>query len=110
MKKLSFNTKKWLIVSVFILIIVIMFYSVFLDIILRHGLMAMVFAAVAILFYSFVGAFTQKRLLKSILTVCFFIVCFLIYDQTHNKRNHVVHMKENVIYIAPKSDTTRETK
>ena len=59
------------------------------------------FSAVACIFYAFAGAFTKKRWLKWLTTLCLIIACVFIRELT--KRPTAVRMKEDVLYIHPKN-------
>jgi apolipoprotein N-acyltransferase len=85
-----------------------MLHSFLLQIAIRWGAAFISFSAVACIFYAFIGIFPlfKKSTLKLILTACFIIICIFIYHEFNKPTT--VRMKEDVMYILPKSDTTNK--
>ena len=78
-----------------------MFRSVLILIIVRYGVMMISFLAIACIIYAFAGIFTKNKLLKWIITICIAVAIIFIHYRIKNPR--VVQLKENVLYILPKS-------
>ena len=97
----------WIMVLVLLLIAIIMLHTFALRIFVRWGGAFISFIIVAYIFYYFLGIFPSlNKRVKYLLTVCMIIMSIFVYYEFNKPR--VVHMKEDVMYILPKSDTTRK--
>ena len=97
---------KWIVVLILIIITILMLHSFMLRLVIRWGAAFISFSAAACIFYYFLGIFpslNKKRTVKYFLTLCMICLSVFIYHESHKIK--VVHMKEEVIYISPKSDT-----
>jgi TRAP-type uncharacterized transport system fused permease subunit len=113
---MKYNKKynKWIGVIIFIIIALIMYFSLGLRIILQHGMQLLSFSAVAlIVYYLFSDVIFQKskkngkKILKCLAYITIVIAIFISSYFIINKRPDVVQMKEDVIYVAPRQDTAR---
>jgi hypothetical protein len=96
-------TNKWFITILLLLIVIIMLHSFMLRIFVRWGAAFISFSAVACVFYAFIGIFPsfKKPIVKLILTACMIGLCIFAYYEFNKPK--VVQMKEDVMYILPKS-------
>lgn len=60
------------------------------------------FAGVGVIFYSFAGVFTQKKLYRWLITILLALLCVFFYWLA-NKPSKVVQMKEDILYVKPKA-------
>jgi len=96
------NDWKWIIGMIVALIIGYFIYNNFeARNILRWLAVLLSFSGVGILFYSFAGIFTKKKFLKWIVTILLVLTSIFIYVQT--KKDKVVYMQEDVLYVHPKA-------
>ena len=99
---------KWILAGLFVIITGIALNSFILRILVRYGLYIFVFLAISLLFYYFFyDAILQKckvcRKLKSfIFATILTAFCIFIYIKIKEPPDNV-KMKENVLYIHPKS-------
>jgi len=104
------DSLKWIVVLLMLIIVFVMLHSFMLRILVRWGGAFISFAAVACIFYALLGAIfptlNKKKPIKYFLTICMIVMCIFIYYEFNKPK--VVHMKEDVIYILPKSDTTKK--
>lgn len=63
---------------------------------------------VALIFYYFAAVFTKKKLYKLLFVLLMSAMCVFIYYEINHPRKKVVRMKEDVLYILPKSDTLKK--
>lgn len=90
-----------------------MSYSVILRILMRYGMMMLVFLGVSlIIYFFFYDAILQKckvcRKLKSLICACIIsALCIFIYSEIH-KPPSIIRMKEDVLYIHPKSELQKD--
>jgi hypothetical protein len=105
---------KWIVVIVLLIIVTVMLFSFTLRIFVRWGGAFISFTAVACVFYAFLNikelfpSLVKKTRKKYFLTACLIIMCVFIYYEFNKPK--VVRMKEDVIYILPKSDTLKKNK
>lgn len=105
MKKSYF---KWIFVLVIVIILVIMYGSLLLRVFIMHAISALSFLGASLIIYFFFhDAILQKckkyRKLKSLIYACILSGLFIFaYNFAHRPPN-VVRMKEDVLYIVPKS-------
>ena len=96
---------KWIIFAVLIVITLVMLHSFMLRIFVRWGAAFISFSAVACIFYALLGVFPamnkKKKIIKYILTACMIVLCILVYYEFNKPK--IVRMKEDVMYILPKS-------
>ena len=113
---MKYNKKynKWIGVIIFIIIALIMYFSLGLRIILQHGMQLLSFSAVAlIVYYLFSDVVFQKskkngkKTLKCLAYTTIVIAIFISSYFIINKRPDVVQMQEDVIYVTPRQDTAR---
>ena len=103
------DSLKWIVVLLILIIVFAMLHSFMLRVLVRWGGAFISFAAVACIFYALLGIFpslNKKKPIKYFLTICMIVMCIFIYYEFNKPK--VVHMKEDVIYILPKSDTTKK--
>jgi len=103
------DSLKWIVVLLILIIVFAMLHSFMLRVLVRWGGAFISFAAVACIFYALLGIFpslNKKKPIKYLLTICMIVMCIFIYYEFNKPK--VVHMKEDVIYILPKSDTTKK--
>jgi hypothetical protein len=100
---------KWICVLIFVVIIIVCTYSTYiLGILMKHGIALLSFLGISLIIYFFFSdAIFQKcktcKKLKCI--ACSIIVaalCVFIYQKIHEPPK-VIQMKEDVIYVHPKS-------
>jgi hypothetical protein len=100
------KSHKWLkliVIAVILFLSLSVYYSTFVLGIAAKWLIALIpFSGVGIIFYSFAGIFTQKKLYKYLITALLVCFCYYIYYEI-NKPPKVVHMQEDVLYIKPKA-------
>jgi hypothetical protein len=111
------HTIKWVVLFLFIVGVLVMYYSLGLRIIMEHGIQFISFSAVALLIYFFISDvifqfITKPILLKYKKLACilstFIIVSVSVFIYVINyKATKVVHMKEQTMYILPKSNEKR---
>jgi len=99
------NNLKWIITILLVIITILMLHSFLLRIFVRWGAAFIQFLAVACIFYAFIGIFPsfKKPIVKLVLTTC--LVSLSIFAYYEFNKPKVVRMKEDVMYILPKSDT-----
>lgn len=87
-----------------------MLHSFMLRIFVRWGAAFISFFAVACIFYAFLGIFPsfKKPIVKFTLTTLMIIICIFTYYEFHKPK--IVHMKEDVLYVLPKSKTENNEK
>ena len=105
---------KWIGLFLFIVAVLIMYYSIGLRIIMEHGIQFISFSAVVLLIYFFISDVVFQFITKPILLkyknltsilFTFIIVTSSIFIYVKNyKATKVVHMQEEVMYISPKSN------
>jgi phosphoglycerol transferase MdoB-like AlkP superfamily enzyme len=67
----------------------------------KYAVAIIPFAGVILIFYSFAGIFSQKKLYKWLITALLILICLFVYYEI-NKPSKVVQMKEDVLYVKPK--------
>jgi hypothetical protein len=102
------NYLKWLIPLLIVILTAGVLHVQLIRIIAVYGFKIFYFAIIAVVFYAFAGIFTKKIWLKWILTICIYAGCFLIHYEVNNYHPRAVQMKEDVLYILPKLDTTKK--
>ena len=105
---------KWIGLIIFIIIALIMYYSLGLHLILEHGMQLLSFSAVTlIVYYLFSDVIFQKhkkngkKTLKCLAYTTIILTIFISSYFIINKRPDVVQMQEDIIYVAPRQDTAR---
>ena len=115
-QKAMINKKynKWIGVIIFVIIALVMYYSLGLHLILEHGMQLLSFSAVAlIVYYLFSDVVFQKhkkngkKTLKCLSYTTIVLAIFISSYFIINKRPDVVQMQEDVIYVAPRQNTAR---
>ena len=113
---MKYNKKynKWIGFIVFIIIALVMYYSLGLFLILQHGMQLLSFSAVGlIVYYLFSDVIFQKhkkngkKTLKCLGYTTIVLAIFISSYFIINRKTDVVQMKEDVIYVRPKQDTAR---
>jgi TRAP-type uncharacterized transport system fused permease subunit len=113
---MKYNRKnnKWIGLIIFIITVLVMYYSLGLHLILEHGMQLLSFSAVTlIVYYLFSDVVFQKhkkdrkKTLKCLGYTTIVLAIFISSYFIINRRPDVVQMQEDVIYIAPRQDTVR---
>jgi hypothetical protein len=113
---MKYNKKynKWIGLIIFIITVLVMYYSLGLHLILQHGMQLFSFSAVAIIvYYLFSDVVFQKHeknIKKTLKCLGYTTIVLTIFISSYfiiNRRPDVVQMKEDIIYVVPKQDTTR---
>jgi hypothetical protein len=84
-----------------------MMNSITIQIILWWFLTGLLVLSVICILWAFAGAFTKKKWAKAIITGVLTTVCLLWYIESR-KPPSVIHMKEDVLYIHPKSKIDKD--
>jgi TRAP-type uncharacterized transport system fused permease subunit len=113
---MKYNRKnnKWIGLIIFIITVLVMYYSLGLHLILEHGMQLLSFIAVTlIVYYLFSDVVFQKhkknrkKTLKCLGYTTIVLAIFISSYFIINRRPDVVQMQEDVIYVAPRQDTVR---
>ena len=113
---MKYNKKynKWIGLIIFIITVLVMYYSLGLHLILEHGMQLLSFIAVTlIVYYLFSDVVFQKhkknrkKTLKCLGYTTIVLAIFISSYFIINRRPDVVQMQEDVIYVAPRQDTVR---
>jgi TRAP-type uncharacterized transport system fused permease subunit len=113
---MKYNRKnnKWIGLIIFIITVLVMYYSLGLHLILEHGMQLLSFSAVTlIVYYLFSDVVFQKhkknrkKTLKCLGYTTIVLAIFISSYFIINRRPDVVQMQEDVIYVAPRQDTVR---
>jgi len=113
---MKYNKKnnKWIGLIVFIIIVLVMYYTLGLRLILQHGMQLLSFSAVGlIVYYLFSDVIFQKnkkngkKTLKCLGSTTIILAIFISSYFIINRKPDVVQMKENMMYITPRQDTVR---
>ena len=113
---MKYNRKnnKWIGLIIFIITVLVMYYSLGLHLILEHGMQLLSFSAVTlIVYYLFSDVVFQKhkknrkKTLKCLGYTTIVLAIFISSYFIINRRPDVVQMQEDVIYVAPRQDTAR---
>ena len=108
---------KWILAGIFIAVTIAMYYSLALHLILQHGVALLSFAGATLMIYflfsdvvfQFIGnpvLIKNKKLTCTVFTAIAIALCVYIYIKI-NKTPDVVQMREDVIYVLPKEDSTK---
>lgn len=97
---------RWLLVIAFVIGAGSMAWSIDTRILFRWSIILGVSVPVGCIAYAFAGAFTQAKWKKWIATVLIIFGGLFWYHLDH-RESKVVRMKEDVLYIHPKTDTIR---
>jgi hypothetical protein len=108
---------KWILAGILVVVSIIMYHSQILHVALEHGMILLSFTGAALIVYflfsDVVFQFIKSPVLKknkkltcSIFTIIT-LALFIWIRSEINKTSNVVQMREDVLYVLPKEDTTK---